>query len=188
MDNNEANLIKQACQNTEAFRELYRHYSPRVYSYIAARINNRQDAEDLTSETFVRVLEGLPTFEYRGNGSFAAWVFRIAYTTVQQRYRQTTRRRWVSLDFLPLQDKSVSPVEHVFQQETSQELQQLIETLSLRRREIIYLRFYAELSNQEISKVLKLDERTVASHLSRGIRDLQEKFHELLAKETYDHE
>lgn len=162
----------------EAFRKLYRHYFPRVYAYVAHRVGREADAEDVTSGIFMKVVESVGSFEYRGVGSFSAWLFRIAYNEVQQFYRDTRR---VPTD-VPLQDtpsltsRSKTPDEALQAKEQYLRLQEMVETLSPRRREVISLRFFAGLRNQEIAEILDLDERSVASHLSRGLSDLQRKY------------
>ncbi len=174
----EGALIRQAQQNGDAFRELYRLYFPRLYAYVAYRVGRVQDAEDVTADIFVKVVEALGRFEYRGSGSFAAWIFRIAHNEVQQFYR---RHRWqqhhLSLDDIPnLPVTSPSPEALIQRKEQFARLYAVINTLSPRRQEIITLRFFGELRNQEIATVLGLDERTVASHLCRALDELQQKF------------
>jgi RNA polymerase sigma-70 factor (ECF subfamily) len=172
--NHERKLVEQARDNPDAFRELYRHYFPRVYAYVAYRVGRVWDAEDLTANIFVKVVESLERFEWRGEGSFAAWIFRIAYSEVSQFYRQ--RREHLSLDELPdIQSSALSPDQMVLRKEQFARLRARIGTLSPRRQEIITLRFFGGLRNQEIAAVLGLDERTVASHLSRALEDLQRK-------------
>lgn len=157
----------------KAFRELYRHYFPKVYGYVAFRIPQQQDAEDVVADIFVKVLEG--AFEYRGQGSLAAWIFRIAHNTVQSFYRQ---RKYA---VLPLEDDLAGDVEAtpdkaMLQRERDEELYRQIRALSERRQAVITLKFFGGLRNQDIAEVLKLDERTVASHLCRGLDDLRQKY------------
>jgi RNA polymerase sigma-70 factor (ECF subfamily) len=173
----ERKLVEQARTNPDAFRELYRLYFPRVYAYIAYRVGRVWDAEDLTANIFVKVLEGLERFEWRGEGSFAAWLFRIAHSQVSQFYRD--QREHLSLDDLPdIQSSSLAPDQAIARKEQFARLRARIATLSPRRQEIVTLRFFGELRNQEIAAVLGLDERTVASHLSRALEDLQRKYND----------
>ena len=174
----ERTLVEQARDNPDAFRELYRRYFPRVYAYVAYRVGRVWDAEDLTANIFVRVVESLERFEWRGDGSFAAWIFRIAYSEVGQFYRRQ-RREPISLDELPdIESSALSPDQAVLRKEQFARLRARIAALSPRRQEIITLRFFGELRNQEIAAVLGLDERTVASHLSRALEDLQRQYND----------
>jgi RNA polymerase sigma-70 factor (ECF subfamily) len=167
----EHQLIRNAPTNPDAFRELYRHYFPRVYAYVAYRVGRVGETEDLVADIFVKVVESLGTFEYRGAGSFAAWIFRIAHNHVSQFYR--SRDDVLSIDEVSyITSDDPSPDQAIIRKEQFIHLRGLLETLSQRRREIITLKFFGELRNNEFAAVLGLDERTVASHLCRGIEDL----------------
>jgi RNA polymerase sigma-70 factor (ECF subfamily) len=169
----EQTLVEHARHDPEAFRKLYRLYIGRVYGYVAYRVKSRQDAEDITAEVFMKVVTQLARFEYRGYGSFAAWVFRIANNEVVQFFRRQ-RSMTVSLDDLPdIRSSQLTPDEALLLQEQFTRLAALIDTLPPRRQEVITLRFYGNLRNREIAEVLHLDEHTVASHLSRALADLR---------------
>ncbi|MEL6307150.1 MAG: sigma-70 family RNA polymerase sigma factor [Chloroflexota bacterium] len=177
-DDEERALIS-ALPDKVAFQTLYRAYFERVFGYIAYRVGRRQDAEDITADVFMRVLRKVHTFEYRGAGSFAAWIFQIARNQVAQFYRYADRQpdSLIPLDALPhMQGDNLLPDEALMRKETFARLQGAIASLSERRQEVVTLRFYGGLSNQEIAHVLDLDERTVASHLSRAIDDLQRTY------------
>lgn len=170
-------LIAEARTNPDAFRPLYRHYFPRVYAYIVCRVGTQADAEDIVADVFLRVVRSLGQFEYRGEGAFSAWLFRIAHNRLARHYAAVSRANHISLDALPdggdaLRDVAANRHEETFL------LRNLIAELSPRRQEVILLRYAAGLSNREIAAVLALDERTVASHLSRAIDDLRRKYHE----------
>ena len=171
-------LIEQSRQQPAAFRELYRHYLPRVYAYIAYRVSRNQDAEDLTAETFLSMVEHLADFEYRHEGAFAGWVFSIARNQVKLFYRRNHRQpEAISIDDLPdIASDGLLPDDALSQKERFTLLQRLINQLSPRRQEVIRLKYFAGLRNREIAVLLELDERTVASHLSRGLNDLQEHY------------
>ena len=81
-------LVQRVRHDPDAFRELYRRYFPRVYAFVAYRVQRAQDAEDVVAEVFMQVVKGLGRFEDRGEGAFAAWVFRIAHNQVSQFYRK----------------------------------------------------------------------------------------------------
>ena len=177
-DASEKELLENARHDLSAFKELYTLYFPRIYAYINYRVGRVQDAEDLVASTFLKATERLGQFEWRGNGSFAAWLFRIARDHVVDFYRRDGKvPKSVSIDELPeIKSDSVLPDDAALQKEKFAYLRQLIGTLSARRQEIITLRFFGGLRNKEIAGILGLDERTVASHLCRGLDDLHEKY------------
>lgn len=177
----ERRLIEQAQHDTDpaAIQTLYRQYFPRVFAYVAYRVGRKQDAEDVVSEIFLRVVKHLDTFEYRGEGSFAAWLFKIAYTQVANFHRTHDPQTPTSLEDLPdIQSNALAPDSALIQKELFARLHHLITTLAPRRQEVITLKFFGGLRNQEIAELLGLDERTIASHLSRGLEDLQRRFEE----------
>ncbi len=174
----EKELLENALSNLSAFNELYALYFPRIYAYINYRVGGVQDAEDIVASTFLKATERLGQFEWRGDGSFAAWLFRIAHDLVVDSYRRDGKvPDSVSIDELPdIRSDSVLPDDAALRNEEFEYLRQLIGTLSPRRQEIITLRFFGGLRNKEIAGILGLDERTVASHLCRGLEDLHRKY------------
>ncbi|MFN8379604.1 MAG: sigma-70 family RNA polymerase sigma factor [Anaerolineae bacterium] len=168
-------LLARIPRHPEAFRPLYEHYFPRVYAYVASRVSSRQEAEDVTATVFLSAIESLSTFEYRGPGAFAAWLFRIAVHGISESYRFEARRPAVPLAEMPdVPGTELLPDEAFAEKEQAIWLAQAVATLSPRRQEVISLRFFGGLRNQEIAAVLDLDERTVASHLCRGLDDLKQ--------------
>ena len=167
--------LAQLKRNPQAFRPIYQHFYPRVFAYVAYRVGRAEDAEDIVGEVFIKVVTRIHQFEYRGEGSFAAWLFRIAYNEIQNFYQRNRHQQQnLDLDDLPDIQSENLPVEVMVQlKEKFAELRDLINQLPPRRQEIINLKFFGELRNKEIAEILGLDERTVASHLARALNDLR---------------
>jgi RNA polymerase sigma-70 factor, ECF subfamily len=179
----ERQLVEDAPHDADAFRQLYRHYFPRIYAYVAYRVGRVWDTEDLVADIFMKVVESIGSFEDRGAGSFAAWLFRIAHNHVSQFYRGHTDH--LSIDDVPeITSDDLLPDQAVMRKQQFIQLHSLLETLSPRRREIITLKFFGGLRNREIAAVLGLDERTIASHLCRGIEDLQQRYEREVSRKT----
>ncbi len=178
---NEEELVSLSQAGDEsAFCQLYGIFLPKVYGYVASRIEHKQDAEDITSRVFFKIVEHLHSFKPRGEGSFSAWVFTIARNELKQTYR---RRKFpeslVDRDeaiFIPLESD-------VQQKELFSQVQKAMSSLSKRQIEVIRLRFFAGLRNKEIAALLHLDERTVAAHISRAVENLRLELEVLGEKE-----
>jgi RNA polymerase sigma-70 factor (ECF subfamily) len=174
----EHDLLEASRTNVDAFREIYEHYFPKIFAYVSYRLGRRQDSEDLVSVVFLKAMERLDHFKWQGEGSFAAWLFRIAHDGVVDAYRNRRKElESVALEELPdLAASALLPAEQALQKEKLASMRQAIAALSPRRQEIITLKFFGGLRNAEIAEVLGLDERTVASHLCRGLDDLHRHY------------
>jgi RNA polymerase sigma-70 factor (ECF subfamily) len=175
----ESEYIQQARTDPRAFAPLYDHYLPRVHAYVCYRVYDPQDADDIVSDVFLRVIRHLGRFKPRHSHSFAAWLFRIAHNRVADYGRQQKRAGPVlEMGDSPAEwaDQAPLPEDALAQQEAFEQMRALIATLSPRRQEVITLRFYGGLRNFEIARVLGLNERTVAAHLSRALRDLERSY------------
>lgn len=174
----ERRLVQLARQDPEAFQELYHLYFRRVYGYVASRIANPHDAEDVVSEIFLRVIKNLDQLRNLADASFTAWLFVIARHAITDHYRRDGREEIpVPLDgsdSFPAPDSQ--PDQIVARSETAAQLHSLVLTLPERKREIVTLRYYGGLHNHEIAAVLGIGEKTVAAYLSRALDDLQEKY------------
>src|SRR6185369_8892680 len=85
-------LIEAAQKDPKRFAELYESNFERVYAFIVRRVQDRHEAEDLTSEVFQHALANLSKFEWRGV-PFAVWLYRIAANAITDRRRQTSKQR-----------------------------------------------------------------------------------------------
>jgi RNA polymerase sigma factor (sigma-70 family) len=175
----ESEIVEEARRDPQAFARLYDLYLPRLYAYVAYRLGfgDQESTEDVVADIFLKAIRGLTSFHERRESSFAAWLFRIAHNTVlNYKMQRGVQERWQEAtpldDMVDLSATDPSPEDMLLQSERGSALRKLLLALPLRRQEVITLRFFGELRNHEIASVLGLDERTVASHLLRGLRDM----------------
>src|SRR5690349_13864405 len=83
----EQRLVEAAKADPARFADVYELHFERVYGFIASRVRNRAETEDITSEVFHRALANIGQFEWRGT-SFAAWLYRIAHNAIADRARR----------------------------------------------------------------------------------------------------
>lgn len=172
---NEQSLVRRARTDADAFRALFGRMHPRVYAYAAARLGRAEDAEDVTAEVFMRMANGLGRFEDRGEGAFTAWLFQIAYREVARHLSRHRADNDIPLDELPdIAGGGPTPEQVLERKERFAAVRAAIGRLPARRQEVVTLRFYGELRNREVAAVLGLDERTVASNLSRALAQLEQ--------------
>jgi RNA polymerase sigma-70 factor (ECF subfamily) len=142
---------------------------------VSLRVGTKSDAEDITSDIFTKVLENITSFRWRKGISFSSWVFRIAHNAVIDYYR--TKREWDSVEELPaLPADSASPQEIAEGKELAEELQSMVRKLPQSQAEVIIMRFFTGMKNKEIAQALNISEKTVASNLCRGLKNLRDQY------------
>jgi RNA polymerase sigma-70 factor (ECF subfamily) len=156
-----------------ALAELYNLYFPRVYRYILARTGNTYDAEDLTEEVFLRVLDAIERFQWR-EAPFSAWLFRIAHNAViSQRRKEGARGRPSPLsEALPVD--SQGPEEMVAKRLVLNEVMKAAETLPDAQRRVIGYRFAAGLTVAETARAMGKGEGNVKVIQHKAIAKLRE--------------
>lgn len=159
----------------EGIAAIYAAHLGRVYGYVRARVPSPQDAEDLTAETFLRAFRGLGRFRPRHDDATAAWLLRIAHNQVSNYYRQR-RRAAASLEDLAMEPIAPDdPAGAAERADGRRRLLALVAGLPPRHQEVIALKYFGGLRNQEIAALLALDQRTVAAYLSRALDELQRR-------------
>ena len=156
-----------------ALAELYNLYFPRVYRYIIARMGNPYDAEDLTEEVFLRVLDAIGRFQWR-EAPFSAWLFRIAHNAViSQRRKEGARGRSSPLsEALPVD--SQGPEEMVANRLALNEVMKAADTLPEAQRRVIGYRFAAGLTVAETARAMGKGEGNVKVIQHKAIAKLRE--------------
>jgi RNA polymerase sigma-70 factor, ECF subfamily len=180
----ERQLVDSAKAGDErALSELYQTYFPRVYRYILARTGNSHDAEDLSEEVFMRVLEAIDRFQWR-EAPFSAWLFRIAHNAViSQRRKENSRGKTAPLlDGIPL-DRD-GPDELVEHRLVLHEVLEAAQKLPDAQRQVIALRFTAGLSVAETAKVMGKGEGNVKVIQHKAIAKLREMMGQAPRKRT----
>ena len=157
----------------DAAAVLFDHYYPRLYRYAFARLNNSQDAEDVAAEAFARVLRGLDKFRWRGAG-FEAWIFRITKNLVVDRYRRGDAEvidSEVVGKVMPVEVDS--PEIGTLAGEERDELNQLIDRLPDEQREVVLLRFAAEMDTHEVAAITNRNANAVRQLQFRALTNLR---------------
>lgn len=165
-------LVARAQQNLGAFSELYQRHVQRVYRYVLVRVGgNVQDAQDLTSQTFLAAMEGLKS--YRSTQPFVAWLLGIARHKVADQFRR--QKPQVELETaVSLTDTNTDdPDEQLDQQLDIARVTRKLQTIAPDRAEVITLRLMAGLEVPDIARLLDKNEAAVRMLLFRGLRDLQ---------------
>jgi len=180
----ERRLIEAAQGDPARFGEVYENYFALVYAYVARRVRNRDEAEDLTAEVFRKALASLPRFKWRG-APFAAWLFRIASNMIADRSKRVAKEMWLDEAGATARGSSsqISKGSDTSQQEDLEDserralLFRLVDELAEDQGRVLVMRFAEEKSIREIAAALGRSEGAVKQLQFRALENLRKKLH-----------
>lgn len=173
-----AQAEKDSHNEAEVFAECYEANLPKVFRYISYRVGNTQLAEDLTSMVFEKALTKFNSYR-SDRASLLTWLVSIARNMVVDHYRASASKQTVALEeAAEIMAENVSPEDEAIRNEERRRLRMCLAGLSPREKEIISLKFGAELTNRRIAGMLGLSESNVGVMLYRAIRKLRNGFNE----------
>jgi RNA polymerase sigma-70 factor (ECF subfamily) len=158
----------------DALEELYLIHFDRIYSYLHMSVGNRHDAEDVTTQTFLKMLESIGRFRW-GAAPFSAWLFRIAHNLAMDHFR--ARRRWQPEEDVPEVPGSEEPsaeteAMHAIGRESMLEM---IDDLSGEQQQVLTLKFVFNFPNAEVATILGKTEGAIKSLQHRALVSLQKQ-------------
>ncbi len=168
-------LVERAQQgNREALEELYLVHFDRIYSYLHVTVGNRHDAEDLTTQTFLKMLESIGRFRWQ-SAPFSAWLFRIAHNLSMDHFR--ANRRWQPEEEVPEPDAddSTSAETGALESIGQKSMLALIDELSGEQQQVLTLKFVFNFSNAEAATILDKTEGAIKSLQHRALVSLQKQ-------------
>jgi RNA polymerase sigma-70 factor (ECF subfamily) len=158
----------------DALEELYLLHFDRIYSYLHMSVGNRHDAEDLTTQTFLKMLESIGKFQWQ-SAPFSAWLFRIAHNLAMDHFR--ANRRWQPEEDVPepagAEERSAE--EEALYEIGRQSMLELIEKLSPEQQQVLTLKFVFNFPNAEVATILGKTEGAIKSLQHRALVSLQKQ-------------
>ncbi len=168
----EKELVEKAKESLEAFDELYNYYLPRIYSYALNRTGRKSVAEDIVSQTFLKAMTKIRTFNYRGF-TFGAWLYRIAHNSIVDYARKHKYTRNMPEEESNTLSTSKQGIDQD-QLERQEIVLKALQTLPTDCQQILTLRFFQELSNEEIADIVGCKKTTLAVRMHRSLKSLKQ--------------
>lgn len=173
------NLVSRLKVNDiKAFEELVELFDKKIYNYAYGFTLNHEDALDITQEVFLKVYRNIDKF--KENSSLSTWIYRITSNVCVDVVRKNNKNKTVAIsaeneEFInQIPDKSASTDEIIENNELSEELAAALKKLDFDARQIIVMRDILELTYSEIGAILKIEDGTVKSKISRSRKKLRE--------------
>lgn len=171
--------------NDDAFDVLLARHQDRLFNYIFFLTRNEDLANDVFQDTFVRVVTSIRSHSYEATGNFGAWLFRISRNLVLDYQRHNQVAAMIPHEFVDengdvkmdlFNDASLcepTVEDDIFSRETMERLRELVDQLVDNQREIIYLRYYRDMSFKEIAEVLGVSINTALGRVRYAIINLR---------------
>lgn len=165
--------------NNEAFDVILRRYQDRIFTYIVNIVKNKDIADDIFQETFVKAITTIRQSRYTDSGKFSAWLMRIAHNLIIDYFRQEKSENTVSADqeevnVLNRRDLSEENVEDILV--TSQihtDVRRIMESLPESQREVLEMRFYRNMSFKEIAEATRVSINTALGRMRYAIINMR---------------
>jgi RNA polymerase sigma factor (sigma-70 family) len=163
----------------DTFARLYEEYMPKVFRYINYRVLDVDTAQDITENAFEKALINFEAYS-SNRAEFSTWIFTIAKNTLIDYYRSSAREnsKQKGADIQVKNHKGMNLDYQVIETEEMNTLQSYIAQLSAQEKEIISLKFGAEMTNRKIAKMLGLSESNVGTIVYRTVCKLRDKYRE----------
>lgn len=170
----EKRQIIEQCKkgNLEEFEKLYNCYFKKIYSFIYYRTHHKETAEDLTSQTFIKALEKIKTFN-PDIGTFSAWIYRIARNKTIDYYR--TKKSEIDISNVWGLSSGQNMGRNLEVKEKLEEVAKYLKNINQQQREIITMRVWDNLSYKEISEITGKNEASCRMVFSRAIKELRKE-------------
>lgn len=175
---------KYLAGDNSAFDTLLSRYQQKLYSYILFQVHDRDVADDIFQETFVKAIVTIRQGRYVESGRFSAWLTRIAHNMIIDKFRQERSNNVVSNDAGDLDlfnNASLSDITIEMKMITEQSLcdvKRLLAELPENQREVIVMRFYRNLSFKEIAEATGVSINTALGRMRYGILNLRRMVNE----------
>jgi len=164
--------------NESAFTELLNRHKEKIFSTIFYLVHNRELAEDLFQETFIKIITKLKENKYNEEGKFLPWAARVAHNLVIDHFRVNSHMRLVHdkenfshFDIMP--ERSRNAAEEMIHNEDIGHVRNVIERLPQHQREVVILRHYGGLSFKEIATTLNININTALGRMHFAIIEMR---------------
>lgn len=177
--------------NQEAFRNLFDANRQKVFALAFRYSRNREDAEDILQETFIKAFHSLDKFKAREGNSFSSWLFRISINSSIDLIRKNKKMNnkntgSENLENISSPDQKSNPEQMHHIKDIRKTIHAALNHLTARQRMIFILRHYQQLSTQEIAEYMDCSQGSVKKQLFRAVERIKVHFKNFLPENNYE--
>jgi RNA polymerase sigma factor (sigma-70 family) len=168
-------IARARAGDAEAWGELYREYAPAIFRFCRRAMPTREDAEDATMEIFMKLKGKLS--QYDTTRSFQAWLYKVAANhcwDILRRRKIRQDKETGDVESVPLEHPEPSQLEKLIEQRSSEEVRKALEKMGARARMALVMRYYSDMSYDEIAGALGVRRAFVGVVLLRARHELRQ--------------
>jgi RNA polymerase sigma-70 factor (ECF subfamily) len=168
-------IVRARTGDTQAWGDLYREYAPAIFRFCRRAMPTREDAEDATMEIFIKLRDKLA--QYDQSRSFTAWLYKVAANhcwDMLRRRRVRQDKETEDVTEMPLEAPEPNQLEKLIEERTSEEVRRALDKLGLRARMALVMRYYSDMSYDEIADALGVRRAFVGVVLLRARHELRQ--------------
>jgi RNA polymerase sigma-70 factor, ECF subfamily len=172
-------IVRARAGDTQAWGDLYREYAPAIFRFCRRAMPTKEDAEDATMEIFMKLREKLAQFD--PSRSFTAWLYKVAANHCWDMLRRRKARHekdTEDVDELPLETPEPNQLERLIEERSSEEVRKALDKLGARARMALVMRYYSDMSYDEIADALGVRRPFVGVVLLRARHELRQTLQE----------
>src|SRR6202171_1507439 len=168
-------IARARAGDADAWGELYREYAPAIFRFCRRALPTREDAEDATMEIFMKLRDKL--IQYDQTRSFSAWLYKVAanpFWDLLRRRKSRQDKETEDLENVPLEHPDPNQLETLIERRTSEEVRRALAKLGSRARMALVMRYYSDMSYDEIADALGVRRAFVGVVLLRARHELRQ--------------
>jgi len=175
----------------EAFHWLFDRNKQNIFAIAYKYTNNREDAEDVLQETFIKAFYHLKKFHHSGDTNFSSWLCRICIHSSIDFLRKKKKMKinkfaTDNIETTPLQTKASNPEKSTHLQQVKEKVDSALHKLTAKQRMIFILRHYQQMTTKEIAEYMNCSQGSIKKQLFRSISTLKEHFKIFLQETDYE--
>lgn len=175
-------LVKIICEkDSELYGEIIKRYEGKLFAYLYKLINSREEAQDILQDVFIKAYKNLRSYDTKRK--FSSWIYRVAHNEAVNFIKRKSLKKFIpwesvttSKDKLEISNFENEAEKNWARKETKKEMDEALNKLPFKYKQVIDLRYYKEKSYEEIGRILKKPVNTVGTLISRAKKKLLAEF------------
>ncbi len=179
LQQHDSELVKKYIQGEEyALEILIERYNQRIYSFIFSKVYDREIADDIFQDTFIKVINTLKKGKYNEEGKFLPWVMRIAHNLVIDHFRRNKRMpKFEGTDdfniFSVISDGTLNIENQIIKDQVEFDVRKLMDELPEDQRDVLYMRIYRDMSFKEIAETTGVSINTALGRMRYALINMR---------------